>query len=289
MGRGHAMPSRRQEPGEGHGDLTLGRDRGALLTGGLLIAIAVLAWRGIILQAGGMLGANPTDPKAGLPMTAAEGWWPVLAGAAVFLTSWVAMMAAMMLPSATPMIVLYDAVRRNFSRTGEKGIPASLFALVYLALWLAFGAPVWAAGVLLDLTARNHSALSSLLPYALVLILIAAGAYQFSRWKRVCLRVCQNPLSFLIGHWRNGYLGTLKVAFEHAAYCVGCCWALMIVLVAAGAMALHWVLLIAAAVFAEKILPLGEWTSRIVGVALIALGILVAVHPVLAVSLRGGM
>lgn len=282
------MPSSRQEPGEGHGDLALGRDRGALLTGGMLIAIAVLAWRAVILQAGGMQGANPIDPKAGLAMTA-EGRWPVFADAAVFLTSWVVMMAAMMLPSATPMTVLYDAVRRNFSRTGEKGIPASLFALVYLGLWLAFGAPVWAAGVLLDLTARNNPALSSFLPYALVLILIAAGTYQFSRLKRVCLRVCQNPLSFLIGHWRNGYLGTLKVAFEHAAYCVGCCWALMIVLVAAGAMALQWVLLIAAAVFAEKIFPFGEWTSRIVGVALIALGILVAVHPVLAVSLRGGM
>ncbi len=81
MGRGHAMPSSRQEPGEGHGDLTLGRDRGALLTGGMLIAIAVLAWRAVILQAGGMLGANPTDPKAGLPMTAAEGWWPVFSSA----------------------------------------------------------------------------------------------------------------------------------------------------------------------------------------------------------------
>jgi predicted metal-binding membrane protein len=254
----------------------------------MLITIAVLAWRAVILQAGGMLGANPTDPKAGLPMSAG-GWWPVLGGAAVFLTSWVVMMAAMMLPSATPMIVLYHAVRRNFSRTGEKGIPAPLFALVYLGLWLVFGAPVWAAGVLLDLTARNHPALSSLLPYAFVLILIAAGMYQFSRLKRVCLRICQNPLSFLIGHWRNGYLGTLKVAFEHAAYCVGCCWALMIVLVAAGAMALQWVFLIAAAVFAEKIVPVGEWTSRIVGIALIALGILVALHPALAVSLRGGM
>ncbi len=284
------MPSGPEEPDEGHDDLGLGRDRGALLTGGLLIAIAVLAWSAVILQAGGMQGANTTDPKAGLLMTAEGGWrWPVFADAAVFLTSWVVMMAAMMLPSATPMIMLYDAVRRNFFWTGEKGIPASLFALVYLALWSAFGAPVWAAGVLLDLTARNHPALSSLLPHALVLILIAAGAYQFSRWKRVCRRVCQNPLSFLIRHWRNGYLGTLKVACEHAAYCVGCCWALMIVLVAAGAMALHWVLLIAAAVFAEKIFPLGEWTSRIVGVALIALGILVAVHPVLAVSLRGGM
>jgi predicted metal-binding membrane protein len=282
------MLSSQQEPGEGLGDLGLGRDRGALLTGGLLIAIAVLAWIAVIRQAGGMQGANPTDPSAGLPMIA-EGGRPVFAGAAGFLSSWVVMMAAMMLPSATPMMVLYHAVQRNFSRTGEKGVPASVFALVYLALWLAFGAPVWAAGVLVELTARNHPALSGLLPYALVLILIAAGAYQFSRWKRVCLRVCQYPLSFLIGHWRSGYLGTLKVAFEHAANCIGCCGVLMIVLVAAGAMALHWVLLIAAAVFAEKIFPLGEWTSRIVGVALIALGILVAVHPALAVSLRGGM
>jgi predicted metal-binding membrane protein len=90
-----------------------------------------------------------------------------------------------------------------------------------------------------------------------------------------------------MGHWRSGYLGTLKMALEHAAYCVGCCWGLMVVLMAAGAMALHWVLLIAALVFVEKVLPHGEWTARIVGGALLLLGLLVAAQPGLASVLRG--
>ena len=92
-----------------------------------------------------------------------------------------------------------------------------------------------------------------------------------------------------MSRWRRGYGGTLRVAVEHAAYCVGCCWGLMAVLVAAGAMGLAWVLLIAVVVFVEKLLPRGEWTARALGAALIALGIAVAVQPNLAILLRGGM
>jgi predicted metal-binding membrane protein len=117
-------------------------------------------------------------------------------------------------------------------------------------------------------------------------VLVAAGVYQFTPLKRACLRVCRNPLSFLLTRSRAGYRGTLGLALEHAAYCVGCCWGLMVVLVAAGAMALHWVLLIAAVVFVEKLLPRGEWTAAIVGSGLLLLGLAVVVHPDLAMVLR---
>ena len=204
-----------------------------------------------------------------------------------FLGAWGVMMTAMMLPSATPMIALYGGVRRKAAPTDQKGIPTMLFALVYLAVWLAFGIPVYAASVIIEVAANSTPAVANLLPYALAFVLLLAGAYQFSSLKRVCLRVCQSPLGFLMGHWRNGYLGTLKMAWEHAAYCVGCCWGLMVVLVTAGAMALPWVLLIAVLVFVEKILPHGEWTARIIGGALILLGLLVAIQPHLAMVLRG--
>lgn len=161
------------------------------------------------------------------------------------------------------------------------------FALVYLGVWLVFGIPVYAAGVVVEFVSNTYPSMNSLLPYALGLILLGAGAYQLSPLKRVCLRVCQTPLGFLMGHWRSGYLGTIKMALEHAAYCVGCCWGLMLVLVAAGAMALHWVLLIAAVVFAEKLLPHGEWTARFIGGALLVLGLLVFAQPDLALILRG--
>lgn len=257
-----------QKADEGNRSLKLERDRGTWLAGGLLIAIAAFAWAAVVLQAMGMKGTPTTDVVA-------------------FLVAWGGMMTAMMLPSATPMITLYGGVRRNAAQTDQKGIPTALFALVYLAVWLAFGVPVYTASVVVDVAANSNTAVAGLLPYALALVLLAAGAYQFSPLKWVCLRVCQSPLGFLMGHWRSGYLGTLKMALEHAAYCVGCCWALMVVLVAAGAMALHWVLLIAALVFAEKVVPHGGWTARIVGGALLLLGLLVAVQPRLAAVLRG--
>ena len=261
------MPSG-QKADEGNGILKLERDRGTWLAGGLLIAVAALAWAAVVLQAMGMKDAPTPD-------------------AAAFLVAWGVMMTAMMLPSATPMIALYGGVRRNATQTHQKGIPTALFALVYLAVWLAFGVPVYAVSVAVDAAANSTPAVAGLLPYALALILLIAGAYQFSSLKWRCLRVCQSPLGFLMGHWRSGYLGTLKMALKHAAYCVGCCWALMVILVAVGAMALNWVLLIAALVFVEKVLPHGEWTARIVGGALVLLGLLVAVQPNLATLLRG--
>lgn len=261
------MPSG-QKADEGRSRLKLEYDRGTWLAGGLLIAIAAFAWVAVILQSRGMKAAPTTDVVA-------------------FLIAWGVMMTAMMLPSAVPMIALYGGVRRNAAQTKQKGIPTALFALVYLVVWLAFGIPVYVASVVVDAAANSTPAVADLLPYALALVLLAAGAYQFSPLKRVCLRVCQSPLGFLMGHWRGGYLGTLKLALEHAAYCVGCCWGLMVVLVAAGAMALQWVLLIAALVFAEKVLPHGEWTARIVGGALLLLGLFVAVQPQLATVLRG--
>jgi predicted metal-binding membrane protein len=199
-----------------------------------------------------------------------------------FLVAWGIMMSAMMLPSATPMIILYAAVRRNAAAGGWTGISTALFGFVYLALWVAFGVPVYVVSVVIG--ARNG--LAGLLPYALALVLVAAGIYQLTPLKRGCLRVCRNPLSFLMARSRTAYHGTLRLAVEHAVYCVGCCLGLMVVLVAAGAMALHWVLLIAAIAFMEKLLPRGEWTAWIVGGVLILLGVAVALSTDLAMALH---
>jgi Predicted metal-binding integral membrane protein (DUF2182) len=134
---------------------------------------------------------------------------------------------------------------------------------------------------------RTSPTAGALLPYGVAGVLLAAGAYQFSPLKRVCLRACQSPLSFLMTRWRSGYGGTLRLGLAHAGYCVGCCWGLMAVLVAAGAMGLRWVLLIAVAVFAEKRLPRGQRIAWAVGAALIVLGLAVVVRPDLAAALRG--
>jgi predicted metal-binding membrane protein len=117
-------------------------------------------------------------------------------------------------------------------------------------------------------------------------VLLAAGVYQFTPLKGVCLRACQSPLAFLLGHWKPGLGGALRMGLEHGLYCCGCCWGLMAVLVAAGAMGLVWVVLIALAVFGEKLLPRGQWAARMIGVLLLALGVVVALQPSLAILVR---
>jgi predicted metal-binding membrane protein len=242
----------------------LARDRTTLVTGGVLLVVTLAAWVGVM-------------SLAEMPMAS----WGA-ADALAFLGAWGVMMAAMMLPSATPMIALYAAIRRNAASGAPAEISTALFVLVYLVIWLAFGIPVYLASAAIS----AQTDLADWLPSLLALVLIAAGAYQLTPLKYACLRACRNPLSFLLARSRGGYRGMLGLAAEHAAYCVGCCWGLMVVLVAAGAMALQWVLLIAAVVFVEKLLPRGEWTARLVGAALILLGVAVAVHPELAMALR---
>jgi len=210
-----------------------------------------------------------------------------LFGAAAFLTAWAVMMAAMMLPSATPMIALYGKVSSGFSRDDGQVVPTTLFAAVYLAIWVGFGAIVYIGGLALNALAEASPVVSAWLPYALAAVLFGTGAYQFTALKQSCLRYCRTPLSFLMARWRRGYAGTLKLAAEHAAYCVGCCAALMVVVVAAGAMSLPWVLLIAAIVVVEKLLPRGDLVARLVGVCFVILGAAVAIDPDIAALVRG--
>jgi predicted metal-binding membrane protein len=261
-----------------------GPDLWTLITYGVLFVISALTWAGVVLQVGAMPeSAGSMKTTNGMNM---EPTGPTLLQAGAFLLAWGVMMTAMMLPSAAPMIALYGTIRRNAARTHQKSIPGLLFALVYLGLWLAFGLPVYLGSLIINAAAAN-TFIANLLPYALALVLGVAGIYQLSPLKQVCLRECRSPLGFLMGHWRSGYSGTLKLALLHGFYCLGCCWALMVVLVSAGAMALQWVLLIAVLVFAEKLLPLGKWVSFITGGILIILSFLIIIDPGLAGLLRG--
>ena len=205
-----------------------------------------------------------------------------LADAAVFVAGWSVMMTAMMLPSALPMIGLYGTTQRRTAAPGPKGVSVTVFTLVYLAVWAGSGVPVYAL----------HTLLMALPPavfaYGIVAILLVAGVFQLSSLKQACLRACRSPLGFLLGHWRSGLRGSLALGWSHAVYCLGCCWALMLVLVAAGAMGLVWVLLITAVVAAEKLLPQGEWIARATGGALLLLGVAVALRPDVVTALRGG-
>ncbi|HEU0302404.1 MAG TPA: DUF2182 domain-containing protein [Longimicrobium sp.] len=252
----------------------LAADRGTLAAGAALLAVAAAAWLGVLREASGMPMHGP-------------GASPSLRGALLFTWTWGVMMAAMMLPGAAPMILLYRTVSRRLAPQGERVIPAWLFAGVYLCVWMLPGLPVYAGYLAAARAAGGVPAFGALAPYLVALSLAAAGAYQLTAAKRACLRYCESPLDLLMRRWRGGYGATLRLALRHAGYCVGCCWGLMLVLVAAGSMSLPWVLVIALAVAAEKILP-REWgLARWFGAALIVLAAAVALRPQLAGTLRG--
>lgn len=242
---------------------------GTLTAGAALFLATVAAWLFLFRD-------------AAMPMPRAI---PSLAEAAVFTAQWGVMMAAMMLPSAAPMILLYGTVRRRLSAAGEQAIPVALFAGVYLIAWLLLGLPVYAGYVSAARLSAQSDSFAAITPFIVAGSLVLAGLYQLSNAKRVCLRYCEAPLPFLMRRWRAGYAATFRIAVDHAAWCVGCCWALMVILVVAGAMSMPWVLAIASAVFVEKVLPGGWHTARIIGIGLVLLGITVALRPELAHTL----
>lgn len=249
----------------------IARTSASVLTTVLLVVIMLAAWAHVLLSPMG------TDDMAGMGMAMR----PTFADGLAYVTAWSVMMTAMMLPSALPMIGLYAATQRNTS-PALKAIRLGSFTLMYLGLWALTGVPVYFASVALSAISGGA------LPYVVAAVLIGAGIFQLTPVKRRCLRHCRSPLGFLFGHWRGGWHGALAMGRAHALYCLGCCWALMVVLVVAGAMGLVWVLLIAAIVAAEKLLPRGEWIARATGIALVLLGIAVAARPSFATLLRAG-
>ena len=252
-------------PGE---DPVSDRDRITVLTSLSLLVIAGAAWLLVIRSS-----LRGDDMKMTMPMPATVG------DGLAFVVGWAVMMTAMMLPSALPMISLYGAIQQGTAE--RRGVPVAVFTAVYLLLWAVTGAPVYVAHTLLMAVAAPGFA------YGVALILLVAGIFQLSPLKQTCLRACRSPFGFLLDHWRAGRRGSLALGWSHAVYCLGCCWAFMLVLVAAGAMGLPWVLLITAVVAAEKMLPGGEWFARAAGAALVVLGVAVAIRPDLVTVLRG--
>lgn len=220
---------------------------------------------------GSSAGAVESMAASGMSGMKLGGWtWSSFAA---FLVAWGAMMAAMMFPAVSPLLLMYHRM------AGQRGFaPTWVFAAGYLLVWVMIGAATWVLVQLgIELGGRLTSAdRETWAPVALGATLVIAGAYQFSPVKDRCLSVCQSPVSFLMTHWRAGHRGALRMGVAHGAYCLGCCWAIFAVLVAAGVMSLAWMLLLTLIVFAEKVLPVRSWGPRVVGSAFVLLGVLVA-------------
>jgi len=218
----------------------------------VLILIPLVCWAWIVVMARDMYG----------PMTGASAWTmtPVWDAPHLLLlwAMWAVMMIAMMLPSAAPLILLAGANSRPL-----------LLALGYVAVWALFSVLATA----LQWTLAAHVILTPMMAVssraAGALLLLVAGVYQLTPLKRACLTTCQSPMAFLTRRWRSGAWGAFRMGLEHGAYCVGCCWALMLLLFAGGVMNLAVIAALTVFVAFEKLAPIGVWGARLSGACLV--------------------
>jgi predicted metal-binding membrane protein len=185
----------------------------------------------------------------------------------------------MMLPSVAPMVLLFDRVASERARRGLPYVPTWIFTLAYFAVWTSYG--VLAYGVYRAVRALDPGFLAWDRggPYVVAALLALAGLYELTPLKSVCLRHCRSPMHFVLGGWRDGTGGALRMGVEHGAYCVGCCWGLMVVLFALGVMSLVWMAVVAALIFVQKVVPYGDRLARVFAVAFVGVGIWVASAP----------
>jgi predicted metal-binding membrane protein len=243
----------------------LRRDRLIVAVG--LAAVAALAW--VYLVTGAGIDASMADMPMDMPMP----WSPSYA-ALVFVMWWL-MMIAMMVPSAAPAVLLFTTIRRKQEASVRPSVEAWIFLGGYLLMWAAFSLVAALAQWGLERAGLLSMAMASTSATLGGVILLAAGLYQFTPIKNVCLRYCQSPVLFLSQHWRPGTVGAFRMGLRHGSYCVGCCWFLMALLFVSGVMNLVWIAVVAFYVASEKLLPLGHRLSRAVGVALIVSGAIV--------------
>jgi len=226
-----------------------------------LVGASLVAWVLVVARMEGMDDGPGTD----------------LGSAQWYVGIWVTMMAAMMLPSAAPTVLLYSRLAREETR--RSGLTTALFVAGYLVTWTFFGLAAYAAYELvrgLDLGFLDWDEGGPVVAGAAIAV---AGLYQLTPLKQTCLHHCRTPLGWVTSNWRDGPSGAFRMGIEHGAWCVGCCWALMLVLFAVGVMSITWMLVVATVIFAEKVLPAGERVAQAIAVVLIAAGIWVAVSP----------
>jgi predicted metal-binding membrane protein len=210
-----------------------------------------------------------------------DGPWSSLGTFGWFLSVWVVMMAAMMFPSVAPTVALYSRMTRTRSP-----LSPLVFTAGYLVTWAAAGAIAFATAEVVNAAGGDVLAWNRAGRWAAGATLVVAAIYQLTPLKDVCLGKCRSPLGFLLGSWRDGWSGALRMGAEHGAWCVGCCWALMAALFALGVMSIAWMAVVAALIALEKALPWRRVAARGTATVLLALGLLVLAAPATVPGLR---
>jgi predicted metal-binding membrane protein len=245
-------------------EAALGHERVALLV--LLVLVPLVCWSWIVFMAHDMYGR----------MTGASAWMMTLHWDAAHLfllwAMWAVMMAAMMLPSASPLLLLYGASARRRSESTRAARDTYFLAAGYVAVWAGFSVGATIAQRFLSTFLILSPMMTVTRPSYGAVLLVVAGLYQLTPLKRVCLHKCRSPLSFLIHRWRPGSLGAFRMGVDHGAYCLGCCWALMLLLFVGGVMNLVVIGALTAVVAFEKVARFGSYSARVSGAMLIAAG-----------------
>ncbi|TPL93066.1 DUF2182 domain-containing protein [Mesorhizobium sp. B2-3-10] len=273
-------------------EAVLRRDR-AVVTAALAV-IAVFAWAYVLWlaadmampgspvsggEAGDMAGMDTASMNMGgmaMGAAVAPGFRPWASADFVFIfTMWVVMMVGMMTPSVAPMLLLYAGVGRKALADSRPIASTAWFFTGYLVVWVVFSIVATGAQWLLTRFALLDPAMAAHSAVLGGVILIAAGLYQWTPIKGVCLRQCQAPIAFLASHggFRTTALGALRLGMDHGAYCLGCCWALMALLFVGGVMNVLWIAGIAILVLLEKVVPAGQLIPRISGALMVAVGL----------------
>ncbi len=235
-----------------------------------LVLLSGLAWAGTVYQAGSMgLGMFTCSMTMGTPFSVSNGL--------LYIVLWGAMMIAMMLPAMTPIVGLFQTIARRKREQGLPFTPVWVFIAGYVTLWTLTGG----IGYVADITIQSlPGVFPALQAYGTViggLTLVGAGVYQLTPFKYLCLSQCRSPMGFLLTSWRDGTAGAFRMGLHHGAYCLGCCWSLMVVLFVVGTMNLVWMGVLSIVIFVEKIVPHGVEMGEATGVALMALGVAIGV------------
>ena len=258
-------------------EAVLRRDR--LVVAGAVGVIVALAWGYVLWLAadrdmGGMDMTGFRMIPAGMGIMApANAPWRAIEFAFVF-AMWAVMMVGMMAPSATPMILMYARVGRQGKAAGKPLAATGWFASGYFLAWIGFSLAATLVQWVVERAALLDAQMASASNMFGGTVLIAAGTYQWTPLKDVCLAQCQSPFQSLMRHggFRGDLLGCLLLGLRHGAYCVGCCWVLMALLFVGGVMNVLWIALLAMLVLLEKVTPFGRRVARAAGVACIVAG-----------------
>jgi predicted metal-binding membrane protein len=242
--------------------------------------ITIAAWAYTIYTANGMSSSMPMPGGWSMSMAwMSMGHQSAMAHASMFLVMWAVMMIAMMLPSVMPAVLLHRGLLQSRVQRGDRAAASQILLLAgYFSIWVAFGAVAYAIGMTLTAAAMRSIRVSVLMPLATGAALAAAGVYQLTQWKQVCLRHCRSPIDFFARHQIRRATDSWRFGVHHGAYCAACCWGLMVIQLSLGVMSVPLMALVALIILLEKQWRYGEALAKVVGGASLAGGLFLALR-----------